>query len=62
VVFGGLASVAPYIDQFRFSQIRPAGGAGIRYLLFPKKDIFLRLDVGFTKDGPGFYLYTGEAF
>lgn len=62
VVFGGLASVAPYIDQFRFSQIRPAGGAGIRYLLFPKKDIFLRLDVGFTKEGPGFYLYTGEAF
>lgn len=62
VVFGGLASVAPYIDQFRFSQIRSTAGAGIRYLLFPKKDIFLRLDVGFTKEGPGFYLYTGEAF
>jgi hypothetical protein len=62
VVFAGTAVVAPKVEKFEFKHIRPSGGVGLRYLLFPKKDIFLRLDVGFTKDGPGFYLFTGEAF
>jgi hypothetical protein len=62
VVFAGTAVVAPKINAFTFKHVRPSGGVGLRYLLFPKKDIFLRLDVGFTKDGPGFYLFTGEAF
>jgi hypothetical protein len=39
-----------------------AGGGGLRFLLFPKKDIFTRLDVAFTKEGSGIYLYIGEAF
>lgn len=62
VVFAGTAVVAPKINAFTFKHVRASGGVGLRYLLFPKKDIFLRLDVGFTKDGPGFYLFTGEAF
>ncbi|KQS34109.1 hypothetical protein ASG33_08840 [Dyadobacter sp. Leaf189] len=62
VAFAGTAVVGPRIRDFSFKYIRPSGGVGLRYLLFPKKDIFLRLDVGFTKDGPGFYLFTGEAF
>ncbi|MFA6151541.1 MAG: BamA/TamA family outer membrane protein [Chitinophagaceae bacterium] len=61
-VFGGTAAVAPTLGSFQADHFRLAGGAGIRYLLFPKKDIFIRLDVGATKDGFGFYFFTGEAF
>jgi outer membrane protein assembly factor BamA len=39
-----------------------AGGAGLRFLIFPEKDIFTRLDVAFTREGPGFYIFIGEAF
>lgn len=40
-----------------------AGGGGLRFLLFPKKDIFTRLDVAYTKDRNfGFYIFIGEAF
>lgn len=62
VAFAGAAVVAPKIAEFTTRHIRASGGVGLRYLLFPKKDIYLRLDVGFTEDGPGFYLFTGEAF
>ena len=61
-VFAAAAVVAPKMNEFSWKHIRPSGGVGLRYLLFPKKDIFLRLDVGFTKEGPGIYLFTGEAF
>jgi hypothetical protein len=62
VAFASAAVVGPTIGSLQLKHVRPAGGVGLRYLLFPKKDIYLRLDVGFTKDGPGFYLFTGEAF
>jgi hypothetical protein len=62
VAFAGAAVVGPRIGSLGISNARVSGGVGLRYLLFPKKDIFLRFDVGFTKDGPGFYLFTGEAF
>jgi hypothetical protein len=39
-----------------------AGGIGARYFLFRKKDIFLRFDLAFTREGSGFYIFTGEAF
>ncbi len=39
-----------------------AGGAGLRVLLFPEKDIYARLDIGLTPEGRGFYLYLGESF
>lgn len=61
-VFAGTAVVAPGIGSFRFDNLKLAGGAGLRYLLFPKKDIFMRLEVGVTKEGHGFYFFIGEAF
>ncbi len=57
---GGL--VGPGWDQLQLSQLRPAGGLGLRYLIFPKKDIFIRVDLGITPEGTGLYIYTGEAF
>lgn len=62
VAFAAAAAVAPDFGAFNAKYIRPSGGVGLRYLLFPKKDIYLRFDVGFSEDGPSFYLFTGEAF
>jgi hypothetical protein len=61
-LFAGTAVVAPSVGSLNGKNIKVAGGAGIRYLLFPKKDIYLRMDVGVTKEGLGFYFFTGEAF
>lgn len=61
-VFAGTAAVAPSLGAFQAKHIKLAGGAGLRYLLFPKKDIFVRFDVGVTNEGVGFYIFTGEAF
>lgn len=60
--FLGAGTVAPTIGDLRLSQLKVAGGAGIRFLLFPSKDIYVRFDVAFSEDGPGFYFFTGESF
>ncbi len=62
VAFAAVGTVASSPAQLDVRKLLPAGGAGIRYFLFPKKDIFLRFDVGFTREGPGFYVFTGESF
>jgi hypothetical protein len=54
--------VSPTLDLLSIRQIRLAGGAVLRYLIFPKKDVFIRLDVGFTREGIGLYFFIGEAF
>ncbi|TDH20705.1 hypothetical protein EXU57_21375 [Segetibacter sp. 3557_3] len=61
-VFAGTAVVAPRIGDFEAKNLKLTGGAGLRYLLFPKKDIFVRLDLGVTQEGIGVYFFTGEAF
>ena len=61
-VFAGSAMVAPAINRFSLRQVRPAAGFGLRYLLFPKKDIFIRFDIGFTPEGSSLYIFNGEAF
>jgi hypothetical protein len=61
-VFGGLGSVAPNIGEFNPKNIVWAAGAGGRFLIFPRKDVFTRVDVGFTREGSGVYFYIGEAF
>lgn len=61
-VFGAAGTVFPNFSQASIHKVVWAGGGGIRFLLFPKKDIYTRFDVAFTKEGSGFYLYIGEAF
>jgi outer membrane protein assembly factor BamA len=58
-VFGGLGSVS---STFPKENWKWSAGGGLRYLLFPKKDIFTRFDLGFQPDGYGIYFYIGEAF
>ncbi len=61
-VFAGTATVAPAISAFRFDQLRVAGGFGLQYLLLPRKDVYVRGDVGFSRENTGVYVSIGEAF
>lgn len=61
-VFVSAGVVAPSWDKLHLQDVQPTGGAGLRYLLYPRKDIFLRVDVGFTRQSSGFYITTGESF
>lgn len=56
------ASAGAVSSSFPSQNYKLAGGAGLRYLLFPKKDIFTRFDLGFEKEGYGIYFFIGEAF
>ena len=59
-----LAAGQVYSDDHPFSwrQFLPTGGAGLRFLIFPEKDIYTRLDVAYTREGRGVYFFIGEAF
>ena len=60
--FGSTGTVFSDFDQISTKNWVWSGGGGIRFLLFPQKDIFTRLDVAFTQEKPGFYIFIGEAF
>lgn len=61
-VFAGTGTVFNNFRTHSFHDWVWSAGTGVRFLLFPKKDIFTRLDVAFTQEGPGFYIFIGEAF
>lgn len=61
-VFASGGTVFPDFSQASIHKAVIAGGGGLRFLLFPKKDIYTRFDVAFTKEGSGFYFFIGEAF
>ncbi len=61
-VFASTGNVFPSFDQASFNKMLYSGGAGLRFLLFPKKDIWTRLDYALTSEGSGFYLFIGESF
>lgn len=61
-VFSGVGTVAPVISHFQFNGIRWAAGGGVRFLFFQKKDVYLRADLGITREGTGLYFSLGEAF
>lgn len=61
-LFGGIGSVFNDFNQFSAKNLAWSAGSGLRFLLFPKKDVFTRLDVAFTKEGTGLYIFIGEAF
>jgi hypothetical protein len=60
--FAGSGTVYNRANSFSSRDIVWAAGGGIRFLLFPKKDVFTRLDFAFTKEGSGIYIFIGEAF
>ncbi|NHE58104.1 BamA/TamA family outer membrane protein [Cyclobacterium plantarum] len=61
-VFAGAGQVFPSLAAFDWNKMVWSAGGGLRFLIFPKKDIYTRLDVAFTQEGTGFYFFIGEAF
>jgi hypothetical protein len=61
-VFAGAGTVFPDFSRASINKVVWSAGGGLRFLLFPKKDIYTRFDVAFTEEGSGFYLFIGEAF
>jgi hypothetical protein len=61
-VFAGAGQVFPEFRKFNSSSFVWSAGTGVRFLLFPKKDIYTRLDFAITQEGNGFYFFIGEAF
>lgn len=61
-LFAGTATVFNNRREVKLENFVWSAGGGIRFLLFPKKDIFTRFDVAFTAEGTGFYIFIGEAF
>lgn len=61
-VFGSAGTVFHQFSSLALKDFVVAGGAGLRYLLFPKKDIYSRVDLAFTREGTGLYIFIGEAF
>ncbi len=60
--FAGAGTVFPDFSKAAIHKVVWSAGGGLRFLLFPKKDIYTRLDVAFTQEGTGFYFFIGEAF
>ncbi|WP_194972571.1 BamA/TamA family outer membrane protein [Aquiflexum lacus] len=61
-VFASVGTVYDQPHKVDFGKMKGTAGAGLRYLLFPQKDIYVRLDYAFTREGNAFYIYIGEAF
>ncbi|EON76527.1 outer membrane protein, OMP85 family [Lunatimonas lonarensis] len=61
-VFAGTSQVFPAWERLAMDKWVVSGGGGLRFLLFPKKDIYTRLDWALTREGSGFYFFIGEAF
>lgn len=62
VVFASTSWVADDLLQVDDSQVIPAAGVGLRYVLDKTELTRLRLDYGLSRDGGQFYLTINEAF
>ena len=60
--FLATGTVFPSWDALGEARPVVTGGGGLRVLTFPASDVYTRVEVGISEDGPGFYLYVGEAF
>lgn len=60
--FAGTGTVFNGANTLAVPNLKFSAGGGLRFLLFPKKDIWTRVDYAVTKEGGGFYLFIGESF
>lgn len=61
-IFAGLGTVAPRLAEVQTRNLRWVAGGGIQFLLLSSKDVYLRGDLGFTREGTGLYFSLGQAF
>ena len=62
MAFFGVGEVAPKVGKFNADNLKPAGGAGVRYTLAKKNHVNLRLDYAIGLDGGGVYMGVTESF
>ncbi|MEN8187020.1 MAG: BamA/TamA family outer membrane protein [Bacteroidota bacterium] len=62
VAFGGFATAVDKIGDFKFGDLLPGAGAGIRFLAIPSANVSIGVDVAVGKDDWGLYFRIGEAF
>lgn len=60
-VFAGTGDVAPGIDEFEVSNLKHAGGAGLRYRV-NDEGVNIRVDYAVGRTGTGMYITLQEAF
>ena len=62
VAFGGVGAVAPSLSAVAMNQLLPAGGVGLRYLVWEAWHVKVGADGAWGRNGGTFYLRLGEAF
>ncbi len=62
VGFGGFGGVARRLNEFKFDELLPAGGVGLRFKLDKKNHINYRIDLGFGRTGHTLTMSVTEAF
>ena len=61
-LFGGIGEAFRKINYFSLSELKLAGGIGIRGSVIPEDKISVRIDFGFSKYKTEFYISFNEAF
>jgi len=61
-VFGGVGEVGPELDALTMSDLKWAGGAGLRFQVSKQEAVKLRLDIGLSEEGANVYFNLFEAF
>lgn len=62
VFFAGAGQVSEKISNFRFSQLKPSLGAGLRFKIVKEENLNVRFDYGFGKGTSNYYFNIAEAF
>ncbi len=62
VAFGGVAAAVNGPEDFKFNELLPAAGVGVRFMAIPSSRITVGMDVAAGKDDWGIYFRIGEAF
>lgn len=62
VMFAGVGDVAHRLSEFGIGDLKPTGGAGLRYLISRREHLNLRVDAAFGRHTKGFYVNISEAF
>ena len=60
--FAGLGDVAATRSGFDLGSFKYTYGLGLRFVVDPKQQLHIRLDIGFGKETSGIYFTAGEAF
>ena len=62
VVFAGAGEVAPSFSDLNWSNVRPGGGAGLRFTVDTRNRINIRMDFSVGQGSHAAYIGVGEAF